>query len=238
MLVLGMNRQTQTPGEPGEPDEKDEFYLDILDGLARYLDNPFIADMAKAVSRYRGPYIANSLNKNQMASKKWLIDELYRAIGGGFGTGYILGGWNGVLAAMLFQDPRFDIERLLSIDIDPGCREVAETMNRGPLKSGRFAAVTADMYRMDYGDFGGEPAADILFNTSCEHLEHFAEWYTATPRDVLMVLQSNDMVDEEEHVNCVADLEAFKQQAPMTKLLFAGALPLKRYTRFMLIGRR
>ena len=73
--MLGPVMVTQTQ-KPGAPDEKDEFYLDILDGLARYLDNPFIADMAKAVSRYRGPYIANSLNKNQMASKKWLILSL------------------------------------------------------------------------------------------------------------------------------------------------------------------
>jgi len=236
--MLGPVMVTQTQ-KPGAPDEKDEFYLDILDGLARYLDNPFIADMAKAVSRYRGPYIANSLNKNQMASKKWLIDALYSAIGGNFGTGYILGGWNGVLAAMLLQDPRFEVERLLSIDIDPGCQEVAETMNRSHLASGRFVAVTADMYTMDYsGDTLGFPGADILFNTSCEHLDDFSKWYETTPKDLLMVLQSNDMFDEQEHVNCVADLDAFKAQAPMTDLLYAGALPLKRYSRFMLIGRR
>ena len=220
---------------PQSPDEKDEFYLDILDGMARDLDNPFISDMVKAVSRYRGPYIANSLNKNQMASKKWLIDELYRATGGTLGTGYVLGGWNGVLGAMLLQDPLLEIERLLSIDLDPACQAVAETMNAHHVKSGRFTAVTADMYEMDYGL---EPKADILFNTSCEHLERFSEWYEKTPEGALMVLQSNDMFDEESHVNCVTDLEDFKRQAPMTDLLFAGALTLKRYTRFMLIGRR
>ncbi len=235
---------------PQALDEKDEFYLDILDGLARYLDNPFIADMVKAVSRYRGPYIANSLNKNQMASKKWLIDELYRATGGHLGTGFVLGGWNGVLGALLLCDPRLEIERLLSIDLDPACRAVAETMNRGHVKTGRFTAVTADMYHIDYGAGGlegrgpngelrfVEATADILFNTSCEHLERFSEWYERTPEGMLMVLQSNDMFDEESHVNCVADLEEFKRQAPMAETLFAGALALKRYTRFMLIGRK
>lgn len=219
---------------PQSLDEKDEFYLDILDGLARYLDNPFIADMVKAVSRYPGPYIANSLNKNQMASKKWLIDELCRVTTGDLGAGYVLGGWNGVLGAMLLADPRIGIGRLLSIDIDPGCREVAETMNAHHVKSGRFEAVTADMHDFDYG--AGD--AGILFNTSCEHLERFSEWYDSTPGGMLMVLQSNDMFDEESHVNCAADLEAFKRQAPMRDLLYAGALPLKRYTRFMLIGRK
>ena len=220
---------------PPSPDEKDEFYLDILDGLSRYLDDPFISDMVAAVSRYRGPYIANSLNKNQMASKTWLIDELYRATGGALGTGYVLGGWNGVLAAMLLRDPRLHIERLFSIDIDPVCQAVAETMNAHHVESGRFEAVTADMHDLDCG---GDVTADTLFNTSCEHLENFAQWYTGTPKGMLMVLQSNDMFNEETHVNCVADLDAFKRQAPMTDLLFAGELPLKRYSRFMLIGRK
>ena len=220
---------------PPSPDEKDEFYLDILDGLARYLDDPLISDMVAAVSRFRGPYIANSLNKNQMASKIWLIDELYRATGGVLRTGYVLGGWNGVLGALLLRDPRLEIERLLSIDIDPDCRAVAEAMNAHHVQSGRFEALTADMHDVDYG---ADVSADILFNTACEHLENFAEWYRGAPRDMLMVLQSNDMFNEESHVNCVADLDAFKRQAPMTDLLFAGELPLKRYTRFMLIGRR
>lgn len=229
MLGLAMHKP------PPSPDEKDEFYLDILDGLARYLDDPLISDMVAAVSRFRGPYIANSLNKNQMASKIWLIDELYRATGGALRTGYVLGGWNGVLGALLLRDPRFEIERLLSIDIDPACRAVAEAMNAHHVQSGRFEALTADMHDVDYG---ADVSADILFNTACEHLENFPQWYRGTPRDMLMVLQSNDMFNEESHVNCVADLDAFKRQAPMTDLLFAGELPLKRYTRFMLIGRR
>ena len=69
-------------------------------------------------------------------------------------------------------------------------------------------------------------------------MTRFTEWYDGIPAGMLMVLQSNDMFDEEDHVNCVADLEDFKRQAPLSELLFAGALPLKRYTRFMLIGRK
>ena len=42
----------------------------------------------------------------------------------------------------------------------------------------------------------------------------------------------------EEHYNCVADIEAFERQAPLATVLFRGAMPLKKYTRFMLIGYR
>jgi hypothetical protein len=41
-----------------------------------------------------------------------------------------------------------------------------------------------------------------------------------------------------EHVNCVRDLAEFRAQAPMRETLFAGARALRRYTRFMLIGRK
>lgn len=232
------------------PDEKDEFYRDILVGLARYLDSAFIADLVETVTRYPDPYLAYSLNKNQVASKKWLIDELHRVSGGRLGTVYVLAGWNGVLSAMLLHDARLDVERVLSIDIDPECEAVADTMNGTHVKTGRFKAVTADMYDVDYGASvftyrGGDGAAkrieavpDTLLNTSCEHLERFAEWYAKVPDGTLLALQSNDMFGVDVHLNCVPDLEAFERQAPMAERLYAGELALKRYTRFMLIGRK
>jgi hypothetical protein len=39
-------------------------------------------------------------------------------------------------------------------------------------------------------------------------------------------------------VNCVPDLAAFRTQAPMRDLLFAGERRMKRYVRFMLIGEK
>jgi hypothetical protein len=52
------------------------------------------------------------------------------------------------------------------------------------------------------------------------------------------VLQSNDYFACREHVNCVADLAAFRLQAPLAQTLFAGEREMRRYTRFMLIGRK
>jgi hypothetical protein len=241
-----------TPAAAGQPagDEKDAFYLDILDGLARYFDSPFIADLVETVARHPHPYLGYSLNRKQMTSKLWLLDELHRAAGGRLGTVFVLGGWNGVLSAMLLHDARFEVERVLSVDLDPGCEAVADTMNGTHLEAGRFKAVTADMYHIDYrasrfewvGPDGArqivEAAPDTLLNTSCEHLEHFAAWYGAVPAGTLLALQSNDMFHVEVHLNCHADLAAFEAQAPMAERLYSGALKLKRATRFMLIGRK
>jgi len=231
--------------------DRDEFYQTILGGLASYREDPFILDVRDAVSADPTDVnFAYALNKNQLASKCWLMDELRRAAGSAFGTIYVLGGWYGTLSAMLLQDPRFDIGRAISVDIDPACEQKARSVNRTGESQGRFRAVTGDMLGMNYGPTGistrdargvetlVETSPDLVINTSCEHLSRFDAWYGQIPDGLLLALQSNDYFSCDEHVNCMPDLGAFRTQAPMRDLLYAGTLPRKRYSRFMLIGRK
>ncbi len=221
--------------------DRDEYYRDILEGLSVYFSSSFVADVLYTLSRFDAPDLGAALNKNQITGKKWLLDELYRAAGGRFGRVYILGGWYGVLAAMLLDDPRFDVDSVSSIDRNTVCKAIAEGLNRTHAKRGRFHALAADMLQINYDEiFSGNDSAvrDVLVNTSCEHLEHFAQWYAQIPPRTLLVLQSNDYVACDEHTNCVPDLDSFRRQAPMRRQLFAGTLRLKKYTRFMLLGYR
>ena len=87
----------------------------------------------------------------------------------------------------------------------------------------------------------GEPklcqeVPDTIINTSCEHIEKVTEWFNAIPRDKLVVLQSNNYFEIDDHVNCVKDITEFKQQAPLSNIIYEGELELEKYTRFMLIG--
>jgi hypothetical protein len=77
---------------------------------------------------------------------------------------------------------------------------------------------------------------DTIINTSCEHIENFAEWYAKIPDGKLVILQSNNFFDVQEHVNCVKDITEFSNMAPMSNTLYAGDLDLPKYKRFMLIG--
>jgi hypothetical protein len=212
----------------------DEFYRDILAGLAVHADSAFIRDVLAALTIHPAPGIAVALNKNQMASKRWLADTLLAAAGPRYGTVVILGGWIGALAAVLLHDKRFDIERIVSIDIDPHCAPVALSLNATHVRAGRFDARTADMRELDYV----AESADLLVNTSCEHVAGFDRWYARVPAGQRLVLQSNDYVACAEHVNCVPDLAAFEAQAPMRERLFSGERAMRRYVRFMLIGRK
>ena len=141
---------------------------------------------------------------------------------------------------MLLHDPRFAIQRVVSLDIDPRCAAVASSLNATHVGSGRFTAATGDMLDYDYTGTAaaGDRPADLVINTSCEHLSEFARWFARIPDGQLLVLQSNDYFACDEHVNCVPDLAAFRAQAPLSALLFAGERKMRRYTRFMQIGRK
>ena len=217
----------------------DEFYRDILEGLAIHSGSALQRDVLATLSRHDAPGLGTALNKNQVASKMWLAESLLASAGPAYPRVQILGGWVGVLGAVLLHDPRFTIGSIESVDIDPGCAPIAEALNATHVRAGRYAARTADMLTLDYGvSAGSGDRFDLVINTSCEHLADFGGWYDRIPAGQLLVLQSNDYFACGEHVNCVADLAAFRVQAPMRDVLFAGQRAMRRYVRFMLIGRK
>ncbi|MEE2687970.1 MAG: class I SAM-dependent methyltransferase [Pseudomonadota bacterium] len=224
--------------------KKDQFYKDILDGLSLFYDSRFITDIRNSALRFPVSQLGNALNRRQTASKLWLLDRLFENHGGELGEVHVLGGWYGVLGALILHDPRFAQARITNFDRVPSCAPIAESLNAVHVERDLFCAATADILDIRYtrsGSVVGDTtlsAPDILINTSCEHLNDFTAWFDGLPSGVLLVLQSNDYVSEPEHVNCVEDLKAFKAQAPLAHFVYAGGLELDKYTRFMLIGRK
>lgn len=214
--------------------ENEAMYLDILKGMAVQFDSPFVRDIRETALRFPRPTLGHALNHNQTTCKKWLVETLFAATGGDLGRVCVLGGWFGVLGAMLLHDPRFKIEEVCSVDLDSACEEVALSLNKTHVDSGRFKFLIADMYDMDFQDLG----CDLIVNTSCEHLNSIDKWFERIPSGTLLTLQSNNYFGIEGHVNCVESLDKFKQQVPLAEVMFEGELTLKNYTRFMLIGRR
>ena len=118
----------------------------------------------------------------------------------------ILGGWFGVLAAVLLHDPRFSIGSVSSVDIDPRCAPIALSVNATHVRAGRFAAAppTCSTSTTAGARGRGGDRADLVINTSCEHLAEFGRWYERVPPGQRLVLQSNDYFACDQHVNCVA----------------------------------
>ena len=167
----------------------------------------------------------------QMKSKEWLIQELGRVRNHtkDWPSIDIHGGWVGVLASMLFQSNLY-INHIRSVDIDPECEAIAARMNQLELEAGKFRAVTADMCNL-------RSDADIIINTSCEHItqDQFDLWKTGMPHNSLLILQSNNYAIPE-HVRIANSLEEFKEQCGIN-VIWAGELALPLYTRYMVIGK-
>lgn len=168
--------------------------------------------------------------QGQMKSKDWLCTELRKHVHK-FVTVDIHGGWNGVLASMLFQSD-VPITSIRSIDIDPSCEPIANMMNKQEEIHGKFRAVTADMCAV-------RSDADVIINTSCEHItqDQYDLWLCGHPHNSLLVLQSNNY-NILEHVRIANDLEEFKSQCGNINILWAGELKLPLYTRWMIIGKQ
>lgn len=167
--------------------------------------------------------------KGQLKSKEWLVKELGVFVGKPVSID-IFGGWNGVLASMLFHAP-YPVKSIRSIDIDPACEEIANTMNKIEQMDGRFRAVTADMCNL-------RSDADVAINTSCEHItqDQYEEWLTCLPYNSLIVLQSNNYrIDE--HIRIVNSLEEFESQCNLT-ILKSSTLKLPLYDRYLIIGKK
>jgi hypothetical protein len=164
----------------------------------------------------------------QMKSKEWLCTELRKHVKK-FVTVDIHGGWNGVLASMLFQSD-VPVTSIRSIDIDPACESIASMMNKQEEIVGKFQAVTADMCAI-------RSDADVVINTSCEHItqDQYNLWLSGMPHNTLFVLQSNNY-DIPEHVRTASNLEEFKSQCSLKNVLWSGELALPLYTRYMIIG--
>ncbi|PRD42433.1 SAM-dependent methyltransferase [Phyllobacterium phragmitis] len=203
---------------------------DLTRGIAAYAASPLIEGLARVVARHPEAEIANAFNHKQVACKMWARDKLFESCGGRFGRVWVLGGWYGVLPAMFFDDARFDMDMIESIDIDPDVAAIAETLNRSAGE--RFKALTSDMYALDYA--AAKP--DLVINSSCEHIADVRGWLDILPEGTRVLLQSNDYFSEPSHINCVASLTAFEEMAALREVRFSGELPTKNYTRFMLIG--
>ncbi len=164
----------------------------------------------------------------QIKSKEWLITELEN-LNVPASTIEIHGGWVGVLASMLFQS-KVPVQHIVSVDIDPLVKHVAEEMNRIEHSDGLFRAETSDMVNRIV-------ATNIVINTSFEHItqEQYNVWLDKKFDDQLIVLQSNNY-DIEEHVRIAKDLDEFKEQANLSTIKFIGELDLPMYKRFMIIG--
>jgi hypothetical protein len=187
-------------------------------------------------------------SQGQLKSKMWLVTEL-KKLDINLGTVFLCAGWYATLATMLFEGG-FNLQKIRSFDIDPSCEQIAERFNKiWEANKWMFKASTADIFDLNYsnatytvkkpdGQVVLNDIPDTIINTSCEHIADFDQWYNLIPNGKLVVLQTNDYFEIEDHVNCSASLDDFAKQTPMSQCLYQGVIDLGKYRRFMRIGKK
>lgn len=200
------------------------------------IDTDHLHHWMRAIRQSQNPIrTLDAFWKGQIDSKEWLLQKLRPYVFKTFGvrkvTIEIHGGWVGVLSSMIFQSD-IPVKNIVSIDIDPECKDIALTMNQLELEEGRFKAITSDIC-----DFKSK--SDIVINTSFEHITEiqYYKWLDNLTNDSIIALQSNNY-DIPEHVRIAKNLEEFVSQTKLSTVLYQGQLEHSLYTRFMVIGKK
>lgn len=176
--------------------------------------------------------ILDSINKDQLDNKKWLIEESEKYFYFHYKPNYrpkvlVVAGWYGLLANLISD--RIN-ERVHSSDIDPACKEIGEKMFGENVKY-----TTKDIN--DYGRKHLEEY-DFIICTSCEHISDdlINKLISKKREDAFVILQSNNYFELDEHINCKKSLLDFKNSIKL-KIDYEGVKSFLKYDRYMLIGR-
>jgi len=149
----------------------------------------------------------------------------------------IFGSWYGSILIPAFYD---EVKKITCIDQDP------KVISRA--KHNLFKDLDIDFIAGDVFEFRDQyKTADLFINTSCEHMKPMREWGPAPTyknpwwdrvSPAYFAFQSNAMFDIPTHINCVNNIEEFKQQLPdRAEVLIEDEIPDERGTRFTLIGK-
>lgn len=180
--------------------------------------------------------VLESFWKGQLRSKEWLIKNLYpfTPVDGRKLNVVIHGGWNGVLASLLFNSGLL-IERIENVDIDNETQGPASDICKRQEMEGRFLQVIQDMENYAY-----TKTPDIVINTSTEHIDQnkYDRWLKNVPKESLVVIQNNNYYAISEHIRCFDTVEDFANHSGLSTILKKDTLELPLYNRFLIIGRK
>ena len=172
--------------------------------------------------------LIDSYSPNQFKSKERLID-LIENLNTEFQEVVILGSWYGSILIPAFKKAK----RITAIDKDKKVISIAK--NRLFTHYDNVDFITSDVFSKDR--FGRIKNADLIINTSCEHMVPMKELKALSESKSYFAFQSNDMLLWD-HINCVKNIKEFKSQLPdNAKVLIEDEIEDDRGTRFTLIGK-
>ena len=197
--------------------------------------------------------LQDAFSRSQIKSKIWMVQELAN-LNVKYYNVLVMAGWFGQLKNIYNKQLTYRKMRVLELD-RAACETSDYVFNLDNLTEHKVKAVCTDInqltlhkngYEWNVENFRDGTAysekflPDLIINTSAEHMTE--EWFhqlrfKQLDSDPIVAIQSNNLFDIPEHVNCVHSVDHMMKKFPMREVLFAGELQLKGYKRVMLIGR-
>jgi hypothetical protein len=195
----------------------------------------------------------DAFSRSQIRSKIWLVEQL-AMINSNYTNVAVMASWFGQIKTI--YDKRLTYSKMRLIELDRVACETSDyVFNLSNLENHKVKAVCADINGLtlhkngykwpvenfkDGTQYSEKFLPDLVINTSAEHMTE--EWFhqlrfKQLDSDPIVAIQSNNLFDIHEHINCVHSVDHMKKKFPMREVLFAGELQLKGYKRVMLIGK-
>jgi len=176
------------------------------------------------------PDLLDSYSPNQFKSKERLIKLLKDQLI--LNTNFeivILGCWYGSILIPSLKHSK----RITAIDINPTTISIAK--NRLFSHYENVDWITSDVF--DENRYGRIKNANLIINASCENMISMKELKPLRESKAIFALQSNNMYEIHDSVNCVKSIDEFKKQLPdNAKVIVEDTIADDRGARFTLIG--
>jgi len=209
----------------------------------------------------------DALSRSQIKSKIWLVEELskldtddnrskgiFPLKGPVMTQVMIMAGWFGQIKTI--YDKKLSFKKMRIVEMDRNACETSDYIfNLSELENYKVKSVNADInslilhkngYEWEVENFregtkyNEKFLPELIINTSAEHMKEdwfFQIKFKELESNPIVAIQSNNLFDIPEHINCVHSVDHMKKKFPMREVLYEGELQLKGYKRVMLIGR-
>ena len=184
--------------------------------------------------------LIESLSPNQIVCKQWLASELeawhlehpdyeihIEHIGGWFG-------W-----PLLDYISHLPIETYRNVEIDDFALRVFEQYVKNfDSFFTEYKSINENI--LDLRENNDSRRVRVVINTSSEHMPPLPEIVKNrgyVKEKPVFFLQSNDLFDEPDHINCVNSVDELADQSGLNKIYYMGEKDLGHYKRFMVVGK-
>ena len=197
--------------------------------------------------RYLTKRVLDSMNASQLESKLWLVQTLEK-----FDVQpkrvALLAGWFAQYIVPLMFDTFPECEWIENFEIDHDVSPISYKFNKRFKDENRYKMNMRNVmikplkFRQNPNiPIPKEDVYDVIINCACEHMYpmwKFRELNNAVQKNPLLVLQSSDDDQHEDHINCVESEDELIDQARIKHVIYSGSKVLSnRSKRFMVIGR-